>query len=276
MNEPLIVDNRFSEILSRDIADYPNGILFPVDKPYRWTSSDVVRKMKFALQKNFSLKKLKIGHAGTLDPLATGLLIVCVGKATKLAETLQNHEKEYIAEVSFGATTPSFDLEKQIDKHFPCDHITKELVEEACKTFIGEQEQVPPMFSAKYVDGVRAYEYAREGESIPLKASKITISEIEVLDFNPKYVAKKTQSPIRKETAQEEEIVVDYPRPMATIRLKCSKGTYIRSFARDLGLALNSGAYLNGLQRTISGNFLIKNANSLDNLISTNYFCSLN
>ncbi|MBQ7222554.1 MAG: hypothetical protein IJS02_03695, partial [Bacteroidales bacterium] len=163
-------------------------------------------------------------------------------------------------------------------KLFPFEHITRESVEEACRQFIGEQDQVPPIFSAKYVDGTRAYEYAREGEDVPLKSSRITVYEAELLDFNPAYMAPPAQTPIREATAHlfSDPGISDVPRPLATVRIRCSKGTYIRSFARDLGLALGSGAYLNSLQRTICGNFFIKNANSLDNLLSTNYFCRLN
>ena len=168
---------------SHDIEDYPEGIILNIDKPYRWTSADVIRKIKYAAIRHFGKKKLKVGHAGTLDPLATGVLLVCIGPATKRAEELQKHDKEYVAGVSFGATTPSFDLEKGIDARFPCSHIEKESVEEALKAFIGEQMQVAPLFSAKSVDGVRAYELARKafkaGEAIPeglLRAARINIS----------------------------------------------------------------------------------------------------
>ena len=175
---------------SHDIEDYPEGIILNIDKPYRWTSADVIRKIKYAAIRHFGKKKLKVGHAGTLDPLATGVLLVCIGPATKRAEELQKHDKEYVAGVSFGATTPSFDLEKGIDARFPCSHIEKESVEEALKAFIGEQMQVAPLFSAKSVDGVRAYELARKafkaGEAIPeglLRAARINISDCELLDF---------------------------------------------------------------------------------------------
>ncbi|MBP5211118.1 MAG: tRNA pseudouridine(55) synthase TruB [Bacteroidales bacterium] len=278
MESAVIIDKTFQGAVSHNIEDYPGGLIIPVDKPYRWTSGDVVRKLKFALQKHFGVKNIKIGHAGTLDPLATGLLIVCAGKATKLAETIQSHEKEYIAGISIGATTPSFDLEKPIDCFYPYEHIDAKAVEECCRQFVGEQEQVPPMFSAKYINGTRAYEYARDGKEMPLKSSRITIYEAELLDFDPAFRADPAQSPIREATAPSSPApeVEDSPRPLATVRILCSKGTYIRSFARDLGLALGSGAYLNSLQRTICGNFSIKNANSLDNLLSTNYFCRLN
>ena len=142
--------------MTRDIADYPEGIIIPIDKPYRWTSADVIRKVKYAAIRHFGKKNLKVGHAGTLDPLATGVLLVCIGKATKLAEELQSHDKEYIAGVTFGATTPSYDLEKEIDRFFPHEHISAEAVHEALPAFLGEQDQIAPLFSAKSVDGVRA------------------------------------------------------------------------------------------------------------------------
>ena len=151
-----------SSPLSRNIEDYPEGIIIPIDKPYRWTSADVIRKVKFAAIRHFGKKNLKVGHAGTLDPLATGVLLVCIGKATKLAETLQSHDKEYVAGITFGATTPSYDLEKEIDRFFPHEHITADAVAEAFPAFIGEQDQIAPLFSAKSVDGVRAYELARK------------------------------------------------------------------------------------------------------------------
>jgi tRNA pseudouridine55 synthase len=148
--------------LSRNIEDYPEGIIIPIDKPYRWTSADVIRKIKYTAIRHFGKKNLKVGHAGTLDPLATGVLLVCIGKATKLAEELQSHDKEYVAGITFGATTPSYDLEKEIDRFFPHEHITASAVAEALPAFIGEQDQVAPLFSAKSVDGVRAYELARK------------------------------------------------------------------------------------------------------------------
>ena len=181
--------------LSRDIADYPEGIIIPIDKPYRWTSADVIRKVKFAAIRHFGKKNLKVGHAGTLDPLATGVLLVCIGKATKLAEELQKHDKEYIAGVTFGATTPSYDLEKEIDRFFPYEHITAEAVADALPAFVGEQDQVAPLFSAKSVDGVRAYELARkfhkEGKTLDeaakelIRVSRINIMELEMLRFEP-------------------------------------------------------------------------------------------
>ena len=188
--------------LTRDIADYPEGIIIPIDKPYRWTSADVIRKVKYAAIRHFGKKNLKVGHAGTLDPLATGVLLVCIGKATKLAEELQSHDKEYVAGVTFGATTPSYDLEKEIDRFFPHEHISAESVENALPAFLGEQDQVAPLFSAKSVDGVRAYELARKlykansgSDSVQsseldtaaeqlLRVSRINISELELIQFH--------------------------------------------------------------------------------------------
>ena len=153
---------RCGQVLSRDIARYPEGIVLPVDKPYRWTSADVIRKLKYAAIRHFGKKNLKVGHAGTLDPLATGVLLVCIGNACKQAQQLQDHDKEYIARIRFGATTPSYDLEKEVDRQFPYNHITADTVRAALPAFLGEQEQVAPLFSAKSVDGVRAYELARK------------------------------------------------------------------------------------------------------------------
>ncbi|MCF0178088.1 MAG: tRNA pseudouridine(55) synthase TruB [Bacteroidales bacterium] len=273
MADPLIISPSFEGKLSGNIEDYPGGIIIPIDKPYRWTSADVVRKVKFALQKHFNKKNLKVGHAGTLDPLATGVLIVCAGNATKLAESLQAEQKEYIATISFGATTPSFDLEKPIDNFYPYSHITKELIAKELKQFLGEQQQIPPLFSAKMVNGTRAYEMARSGEEVELKSSLIRIDELEIVDFDPQHITAATQNPIRAK-ADNEMPPADHtlqdsaPRPQCTIRIGCSKGTYVRSFARDLGLAVGSGAYLTDLKRTISGNFHIKNSISLDFFIT--------
>lgn len=251
--------------LSHRIEDYPDGILIPMDKPLRWTSADLVRKVKFQLQKHFHTHKLKVGHAGTLDPMATGLLIVCVGRATKISETLQSHEKEYLARIAFGATTASFDLEQPVDQFFPYEHITREGLQEALKGFIGEQEQVPPMFSAKMVGGFRAYEFARSGEEVELRRARIVIRSIELLEFRatgesaapadgPVRVAEAVRHVKHFHTATRSEI----PGPEALLRIRCSKGTYIRSLARDLGLALESGAYLTGLRRVASGDFRLE------------------
>ena len=276
--------------LSRNIEDYPDGIIIPIDKPYRWTSADVIRKVKYAAIRHFGKKNLKVGHAGTLDPLATGVLLVCIGKATKLAETLQSHDKEYVAGVTFGATTPSYDLEKEIDRMYPHEHITADAVSRTLPAFIGEQDQIAPLFSAKSVDGVRAYELARklykqhsgtEGETSALgseidsaaesliRVSRINISELELLAFERSTGDRRLESEDRAtgSNASSRINVTDNTAlglPRAVIRMSCSKGTYVRSFARDLGEALNTGAHLDSLQRSRSGIFRIENALSVE------------
>lgn len=221
-------------------TDFEAGIAIPIDKPYRWTSADVVRKIKNVL-KNRGYKKIKIGHAGTLDPLATGILVVCIGKATKSAEIIQAQQKEYVAEICLGATTPCFDLEKEVDFTYPTDHITHASIEEALKSFVGEQIQIPPTFSAKLIDGKRAYEYARKGEEVEMRKALITIYEVELLKVE---------------------------MPKVTVRLTCSKGTYIRAFARDLGLTLGSGGYLTALQRTKNGDFTMDDCFTVDQVVN--------
>ena len=270
-------------VLSNSIDDYPEGIIIPIDKPYRWTSADVIRKVKFAAIRHFGKKNLKVGHAGTLDPLATGVLLVCIGKATKLAEWLQSHHKEYVAGITFGATTPSYDLEKEIDRFFPHEHITAEAVAEALPPFIGEQDQVAPLFSAKSVDGVRAYELARklhkEGKTLDeaaqelIRTSRINISELELLEFS-----KEGLQPVQNESADTPGSkassrinVTDNSAlglPHASVRMACSKGTYVRAFARDLGEALGSGAHLDALQRSRSGIFRVENALTVEQVIA--------
>ncbi len=235
----LTIDKDSIQMLQGNIDDYPCGIVIPIDKPYRWTSADVVRKVKFIAQKHFHKKNLKVGHAGTLDPLATGILLVCIGKATKQAEALQAERKEYIAEIELGATTPCFDLEKEIDRRYPYEHITREMVEQMIPKFIGEQDQVPPIFSAKLIDGTRAYEMARAGEDVVMKPARITIYNLEILEFS---------------------------LPRLVLRVECSKGTYIRSLARDVGVALQSGGHLTGLTRTLSGGFGIGKALKMEDL----------
>ena len=287
--------NPDSTPLSRNIEDYPEGIIIPIDKPYRWTSADVIRKVKYAAIRHFGKKNLKVGHAGTLDPLATGVLLVCIGKATKLAEWLQSHDKEYVAGVTFGATTPSYDLEKEIDRFFPHEHITAEAVSDALPGFIGEQDQIAPLFSAKSVDGVRAYELARKlykaggGISSPtpsltseeqssefdevaeslIRVSKINISELELMEFGLlKPEVNNTQS--EQNSASSRINVTDNSAlglPRAIIRMACSKGTYVRAFARDLGEALDSGAHLDSLQRSRSGEFRVENALTVEQAI---------
>ena len=270
-----------SSPLSRNIEDYPEGIIIPIDKPYRWTSADVIRKVKFAAIRHFEKKNLKVGHAGTLDPLATGVLLVCIGKATKLAETLQSHDKEYIAGITFGATTPSYDLEKEIDRFFPHEHITSEAVEAALPAFIGEQDQIAPLFSAKSVDGVRAYELARnlhkEGKTLDeaaeelIRVSRISITELELMSYRSAGVILKTEDDCNLVSNASSRInVTDNSAlglPRAEVRMACSKGTYVRAFARDLGEALGSGAHLDSLQRSRSGIFRVEDALTVEQVI---------
>ena len=304
-------------LLSHDIADYPSGIVLPVDKPYRWTSADVIRKVKFAAIKHFRKKNLKVGHAGTLDPLATGVLLVCIGPACKRAQEFQDHDKEYVAGIRFGATTPSYDLEKEVDRMLPYDGVTEEALRAVLPSFVGTQEQVAPLFSAKSVDGVRAYEMARKlyrkaqsGTLDPdfdaaaletLHHSTITISEIELIDFAegsesgeveasaitprtktfspekrskkfcPTSLADATCSETIASTASSRINVADTSAlglPEAHVRIACSKGTYIRAFARDLGEALGTGAHLSSLVRTRTGDFRIEDALTLDQALA--------
>lgn len=219
--------------------DFKNGTILSFDKPLEWTSFGLVSKVRYLLCKHIGEKKLKVGHAGTLDPLATGVLIICTGKSTKQIDTLQAKTKEYIATLQLGATTPSFDLETEVDATYPTAHITREKVEEALTRFIGRIEQVPPSYSACKVDGKRAYDLARQGKEVELKAKVLVIDEIELQDFNPSNM-------------------------QATIRVVCSKGTYIRALARDIGLALESGAHLTALRRTRIGNYRVEDCHTLD------------
>ena len=301
--------------ISRNIEDYPEGIIIPIDKPYRWTSADVIRKIKYTAIRHFGKKNLKVGHAGTLDPLATGVLLVCIGKATKLAEELQSLDKEYVAGVTFGATTPSYDLEKEIDRFFPHEHITADAVSAALPAFIGEQDQIAPLFSAKSVDGVRAYELARklhaEGKTLDeaaqelIRVAKINITELELMEYfcndvasddprdvppaltHPLAVGGKMSSPAitvteiskqdrsnttnEKSNASSRINVTDNSElglPRAVVRMACSKGTYVRAFARDLGEALGSGAHLDSLQRSRSGIFRVENALTVEQAVN--------
>ena len=276
------------EILSRNIDDYPEGIIIPIDKPYRWTSADVIRKVKFAAIRHFGKKNLKVGHAGTLDPLATGVLLVCIGKATKLAEWLQSHHKEYIAGVTFGATTPSYDLEKDIDRFFPYEHITAQSIEDALPGFIGEQDQIAPLFSAKSVDGVRAYELARklhkEGKTLDeaaeqlIRVSRINITELEMTQFHEasdkvclELKTEMSEMEVKTSSASDRINVTDNSAlglPRAVIRMACSKGTYVRAFARDLGEVLGSGAHLDSLQRSGSGIFRVENSLTVEQTVA--------
>lgn len=263
-------------ILSGSIDDYPEGIIIAIDKPYRWTSADVIRKIKWAACRHFGKKNLKVGHAGTLDPLATGVLLVCIGKATKLADDLQRHDKEYIAGVSFGATTPSYDLEKDVDQTFPL--VGREDVEAVLPQFIGRQEQVAPLFSAKSVDGVRAYELARkayrqaalEGGEFDHTATEllskqiIEISSMEILDFHDGPDPSSLQEVDKPNPRINVADVSAHALRTASIRVACSKGTYIRALARDLGEAAGSGAFLTSLQRSRSGIFKVEDALTVD------------
>ena len=276
-------------VLTHDIADYPDGVVLPIDKPYRWTSADVIRKVKFAAFRHFRKKNLKVGHAGTLDPLATGVLLVCLGPACKRAQEFQDHDKEYVANIRFGATTPSYDLEKEVDRTFPYDQVTEEAVRAVLPSFLGPQEQVAPLFSAKSVDGVRAYEMARKlyrnaqkGVLDPdfdaaaletLHRSRITISDLELLGFME--ASAETQESADAQTnvksASSRINVADTSSlglPEAKIRIACSKGTYIRAFARDLGEALGTGAHLSGLVRTKTGAFRLEDALSLEEALA--------
>ena len=337
----LIADSSLlGNVLSGNIDDYPDGIIIPIDKPYRWTSADVVRKLKWAACKHFGKKNLKVGHAGTLDPLATGVLLICVGKATRLAETLQKERKEYVAEIAFGATTPSFDLEKAADKTYPIDKVTEESVTELLPRFLGEQDQVAPLFSAKSVDGVRAYELARRqfkekgkaktevledfDHSVAnlLNVQRINIYELELLAFDSS-VSSEAEAPLGPVRVHSRFAAAEYgqgprcplpdgdnkglgaavplptdnigqgprcPLPdgdnkgpdgrinvadtsgldlaVATVRIACSKGTYIRALARDFGEALDSGAHLASLRRTKSGGFDVETALSVQQALS--------
>ena len=306
--------------LSGQIEDYPDGIILPVDKPWRWTSADVIRKVKFAAVRHFRKKNLKVGHAGTLDPLATGVLLVCIGKATKLAEELQRHDKEYVAGISFGATTPSYDLEKEIDRFYPCGHVDEAAVRAVLPAFLGEQEQIAPLFSAKSVDGVRAYELARrryreaarEGTAFDhadadlLSRQRIRIDAIELLSFTPGTLSDPSEAwqacgvsslspsdgvpPTDRMAASSAPLPAGAPTPAAPvrnagnrihvtdnsalglpradIRVACTKGTYIRALARDLGEAVGSGAHLDALRRTRSGGFRVEDALSVEDTLA--------
>ncbi|HCC70446.1 MAG TPA: tRNA pseudouridine(55) synthase TruB [Bacteroidales bacterium] len=203
------------------------------DKPLYWTSFDLVKKVKNIIRNAYGYKQIKVGHAGTLDPLAGGLMIICTGKYTKKINELQDSNKEYIAVLRFGETTPSYDLETEVDSKYETRHINEDLIKQALRYFEGEYDQVPPVFSAKNVNGKRAYEYARKGVEVEMKAKRITFHELELMRYDP---------------------------PMATIRILCSKGTYVRSFARDLGKYLDSGAYLSELMRTAIGEYKLENA----------------
>ena len=235
------------------------GQIILIDKPLTWTSFDVVNKVRWLIRKEYNLKKIKVGHAGTLDPLATGLLILCTGKFTKKIDELQGQEKEYTGVITLGGTTASYDLEKEVDIEFPTEHITEELIKETAKTFIGEQEQTAPMHSAKKVDGKRAYEYAREGEEVKIKSNKIVISvfDVELCDAPEFEIQDDNKAKINQEEPYSKGLHFKF-------RIVCSKGTYIRAIARDFGEKLNSGGHLSQLIRTRIGDFKIENALNMD------------
>ena len=222
--------------------NFQEGVTLLIDKPLHWTSFDVVNKIRWNIKRKLGVKKIKVGHAGTLDPLATGLLIICTGKHTKTIETIQAEEKTYTGTILLGKTTPSYDLETEYNQEFPTDHITPELLEEVRLSFLGEQQQVPPIFSAKQIDGKRAYEHARAGREIEMKANTITI-------FDMKITADRF--------------------PEIDFEIVCSKGTYIRSIAYDFGQKLNSGGTLIALRRTRSGNFDVKDAFQVEDFIAS-------
>ena len=219
--------------------DFIAGEVLYFNKPLDWTSFDLVNRFRYKLSRKLDVKKIKVGHAGTLDPKATGVLIVCTGKATRRVEEFQYQAKEYVATLKLGATTPSFDLEKEIDQTFPVEHITREKVENVLSTFVGTIEQIPPAFSACKVNGRRAYKIARKGREVPLKAKTLVIDEIELLE---------------------------YALPVIKIRVVCSKGTYIRALARDIGIALDSGAHLIALERTRIGEVTLDRCMSPENI----------
>lgn len=217
--------------MRQDMLDFKEGEVLYFNKPLGWTSFKLVGHVRYHICRRMGVKKLKVGHAGTLDPLATGVLIVCTGKATKRIEKFQYHTKEYVATIRLGATTPSYDLEHEIDATYPTEHITREAVEQVLQKFVGEIQQIPPAFSACMVNGKRAYDLARKGEDVELKPKLLVIDEIELLEYN---------------------------LPDVKVRVVCSKGTYIRALARDIGLALESGAHLIALERTRVGNVRVE------------------
>lgn len=240
------------------------GEILLFNKPYRWTSFNVVAKVRGELSHRLGVKKLKVGHAGTLDPLATGVLIVCTGKSTKRIDELQAHTKEYVATLKLGATTPSYDMETAEDATYPTKHITRELVEEKLKGFIGRIEQVPPAFSAVKVDGKRAFKYARQGEEVQLKAKVLVIDELEILHFGEIENAAVDADADERERIKYQSSNLAESHLSLTIRVVCSKGTYIRALARDIGLALGSGAYLTGLVRTRIGDYKIQDCMAIE------------
>jgi tRNA pseudouridine55 synthase len=225
----------------KTLEQFKEGQVLLIDKPLEWTSFQVVNKLRWKIRKTFDIKKIKVGHAGTLDPLATGLLVICTGKMTKQIDTFQAQTKAYTGTIVLGSTTPSFDLETEIDQHYPTDHITEAMIHDTTQQFIGEISQFPPVFSAIKKDGKRLYEFARAGKEVSIKSRKITIQEFEITKISG--------------------LEIDF-------RVVCSKGTYIRSLANDFGKALNSGSHLSALRRTKIGNFDVDNAITVDEFIA--------
>lgn len=226
----------------KSVEDFKGGQVLLIDKPLHWTSFQAVNKLRWAIRKSFSIKKIKVGHAGTLDPLATGLLVICTGKMTKQINSYQGQEKEYTGTFVLGSTTPSYDLETEIDATFPTDHITKDLIHQTTNQFVGKIEQLPPVFSAIKKDGKRLYEFARAGEAVEIKSREVEISEFEITEIKGLELK---------------------------FKVVCSKGTYIRSLAHDFGKALNSGAHLSELRRTRIGEFHVKDALTPEDFIAT-------
>lgn len=234
--------------MAKEEMDFISGEVIGIDKPLKWTSFDAVKRVRGAIQRKLNLKKFKVGHAGTLDPLATGVLIVCTGRATKEIERLQNGTKEYLATLRLGATTPSFDLETEIDATYPTDHITMEAVKDVLPRFTGGILQVPPVYSAVKIDGKRAYKFARKGKEVELKAKALQIDELELLPSE---------------------------LPELNLRIVCSKGTYIRALARDIGEALRSGAHLTALRRTRVGDIKITDCLTVEEAVKEIENCRL-
>lgn len=228
--------------------DFISGEIIGIDKPLGWTSFDAVKRIRGAIQRRLNVKKFKVGHAGTLDPLATGVLIICTGRSTRDIERLQNGTKEYIATIQLGATTPSFDLETEIDATFPYEHITEEMIKEVLPRFTGNIMQVPPIYSAVKIDGKRAYKYARKGKDVELKAKPLVVEELELLPSN---------------------------LPELRLRIVCSKGTYIRALTRDIGQALGSGAHLSALCRTRVGDIALADCLKVDEAVEKISNCEL-
>jgi len=224
-------------MLSDKLTVFEKGQVLLFNKPLYWTSFDIVNKVRIIIRSSLGIKNIKVGHAGTLDPLASGLMIICTGRDTKKINEFRDLDKEYVATIHLGASTPSFDLETETDHQYPIEHITEDLVRKILNSFLGEQLQIPPIYSAKLIDGKRAYEYARKGIEKTLEPVTIYFSEIEMLSFSPAEIK---------------------------IRVVCSKGTYIRSFARDVGMALNSGGYLSALERTAIGSFHLREAYEIE------------